>query len=368
MNKKELLEQRLQERTQGKRWKLPEGETTFRVLPNAKGEKFPEFFEYRMHGQVGPGKKYMRCGKNFRGEGRCWLCDIVIPSLEKSPKQSKKLAAAAMKAKNCCGIMVATIVNGKWRGPFFWEAPFTVANKIMGVMHKHNVADPKRGCNLTISRTGTGKTSTRYGDLDRDENKSAVPPALLQRLTPFSDHVRPYDEAYMKASFYGRDKEDMEEPEPEREERRPMRRARAAEEEQFDSESAEETFEEAEELEGESGDEFIEGEEGDAFDEEAAEAEIEEGLEGDEFGESSDVPFDEAGQVEGEEDLTSEFEEEQFEEPEAEQRRRPATRRPAPPPPQRGKRTAPPARRPASAPVRRPAPAASRKPVVKRRK
>ena len=214
-DKKALAAKRLKEREQAskKRFKLPEGETTFRVLPNKAGDKESEYYEYAMHSNVGPRKGYIRCGKSLKGKGECWLCDEMLPKLAGSGKGSKKKAAEDMGRKECFAVQIATKNDEDWAGPFLWEMPMSVANKLLGVMSRRNIADPEKGFNITISRTGTGRMDTRYGDLDRDDEQSEAPEDILSRLKDFSTLIKEYDEEAMKAAYYGHEQDEEEEEE-----------------------------------------------------------------------------------------------------------------------------------------------------------
>lgn len=252
MDKKEAAAQRHKERTASKRFKLPEGDTTFRVLPNAKGLDKAEYIEYAMHQNVGARKAYLRCGKNIRGEGDCWLCDTLIPKLEKSGKASHKRAAEDLKRKENFAVQIIYQSDGKWIGPTLWEMSASVANKLLNVMSRRDVSHPEKGYNLTISRVGTTMTSTKYGDIDRDDERSEVPEKLLAKLKPFGEVLRKYDEKVMKAEYYGHE-QDEDEPEEEEEEKKkdeseeeeeeapkPKKPKKPAEEEEEETEEQEE--------------------------------------------------------------------------------------------------------------------------------
>jgi hypothetical protein len=208
MDKKEAAKQKFNERTASKRFKLPEGDTTFRVMPNARGLEKAEYIEYRMHSNVGARKAYLRCGKKISGEGECWLCDEQIPKLEKSAKTSHKAAAEALKAKDCFAVQIIYVMDGKWVGPTLWEMSAGVANKLLGVMSRRDVSHPQKGYNLTISRKGTTMTTTKYGDIDRDDDRSEVPEKILARLKPFGEVLYKYDEAKQKTEYYGHEQDD----------------------------------------------------------------------------------------------------------------------------------------------------------------
>lgn len=210
-DKKEEARRRLKERqVNKKRFKLPEGETTFRVLPNAKGIVKKEYVEYAMHSEVGPRKSYIRCGKNIEGAGECFLCDEVIPKLEKQGGSSHRQMAVRMARRDVFVIQIAykDESTDKWQGPVKWELAPTLANALLGIMSRRDVSHPEKGYNLTISRTGTGMTDTRYGQMEREEEASEAPEEVLGRLKPFSEVIQKYDEKAMKAAYYGHEQED----------------------------------------------------------------------------------------------------------------------------------------------------------------
>lgn len=235
MDKKEAAALRLKERTTSKRFKLPEGTTTFRVLPNARGLDEKEYIEYAMHSNVGARKGYLRCGKNVRGKGECWLCDSLIPKLAKSTSASNRKSAEEMRRKECFAIQIAYVSEGKWAGPVLWEMTPSLANKLLGVMARRNISHPEEGYNLSITRTGTTMTATRYSDIDRDDEKSPVKPSILSQLKPFGEQLRKYDEARQKQEYFGHEQEEENtsgEPDDAEEEAatKPVRRAAVAEE------------------------------------------------------------------------------------------------------------------------------------------
>jgi hypothetical protein len=239
MDKKEAAKQKFKERTASKRFTLPVGDTTFRVLPNARGLEKAEYIEYRMHSGVGARKAYLRCGKNIRGEGECWLCDEQIPKLEKSSKASHKAFAEALKPKDCFAVQIIYVAEDRWFGPTLWEMSAGVANKLLNVMSRRDVSHPQKGYNLTINRVGTTMTSTKYGDIDRDEEKSEVPEKILAKLKPFKEVLKRYDEDVMKAEYYGHEQDVPDEPEEEEAPKKPTKKPVAeAESEEPEEEEA----------------------------------------------------------------------------------------------------------------------------------
>jgi len=241
MDKQAEAAKRLKERQQAakKRFTLPEGDTVLRVLPNAKGLDRKEFVEYGMHSNVGPRKAYIRCGKTQEGEGDCWLCDEMLPKLSDSEKATRRKAAEEMARGDRFAVQIAVMDEDEnWSGPHLWEMPNKLANTLLGMLSKRDIANPKKGYNITASRTGTTFTTTRYPNFDRDDDPSPAPEKVMAKLKPFGDVVPKYSEEDMKAAYYGHEQEEEEErptrrpavEEPEPEEERPRRRRPVAEE------------------------------------------------------------------------------------------------------------------------------------------
>lgn len=192
-----------------KRFKLAEGDTTFRVLPNALGTDKSEFAEYKMHQNVGTAKGYLRCGKNKKGEGDCWLCDQIIPKLEKSDKSAKRKLAELLAPKDVFAVQVAVKgADDNWAGPYLWEMPYKLSMQLLGMLAKRDLTNPEKGFNLTVTRTGTGFTDTRYEPIDRDEDSSEAPENVMAKLKPFKEVLKKYDEENTKNTFYGQEQEE----------------------------------------------------------------------------------------------------------------------------------------------------------------
>jgi hypothetical protein len=205
----------LKERSRGKRFKLVEGDTTFRVLPNALGVEQPDYVQYGMHSEVGPRKAFIRCGKSASGKGSCWLCDTMIPKLQASGKAAHTQIAERMARKDIFAVQIAYLDQSTdtWIGPVLWETPGTVTQALLSLMSRRDIAHPEKGYNLLINRTGTGMKDTRYGQVERDDEPSEVDEAVMARLKPFKEVVKKYDESQLKSAYYGHDQED-EEPVP----------------------------------------------------------------------------------------------------------------------------------------------------------
>ena len=173
------------EKSRGVRFKLSEGENSVRILPGMKGKGKlggPPWYEYFSHRNVGPNERFMSCGKDERGEGKCWLCDKKIPKLTKSKKKSDRARAAAMAPVSQFIVQVAYLdSDDDFQGPVQWAVPSggrrALATQLLGVLvrTKKDYVSLKKGYNLNIERTGTGFRDTRYGAIIPDEDPSRRP-------------------------------------------------------------------------------------------------------------------------------------------------------------------------------------------------
>src|ERR1035437_5060223 len=205
---REEAAERFKEKQSKGRFKLGEGENTIRILPRVGSKKSQTpFFEYLVHREVGPNKRFVRCGKTLHGDGDCWLCDVKVPDLQNSGNPNKQKLAASLQAKEQFVVQVAAIDtdSGKMRGPFLWTVPTggarSLSARLLQVLKstKRDYIDKENGYNLTIERTGTGKMDTIYGQIVADEESSEVPEKILNQSKPFSAYVPPYSEEQQKA-------------------------------------------------------------------------------------------------------------------------------------------------------------------------
>ncbi len=208
---------RVKRKQQGTRFKLVPGDNSFRVLPNHAGLDHPPYYEYRIHRDVGPDKKMVRCGKSIEGEGDCWLCDEIVPRLEKSGKRSKIAQARVLAPGEQFVVQVASAdaESGKMIGPLTWYVPTggakSMSVQLLGLLAspRRRYDDPKKGYNINVSRTGTGPTDTRYGAIEPDDEPSKVPSSIMSELKPFDKVIPAYDEDEQRAAFYGRSVDEM---------------------------------------------------------------------------------------------------------------------------------------------------------------
>ncbi len=322
----------------GGKFKLKEGENTFRVLPNRNGLDNAPYIIIMQHGDVGPDKRLVNCGKDTDGDGPCWLCDRVIPQLAKSQKKTLRDKAEAMRAKRQMIMQVATVNGGDWDGPFLWYVSTGGAKSLSTKMQNRLSSTrvfydhPIKGRNLTINRVGTGMKDTSYGAPEPDEGRTTVPKEILRKLKRFEEIIPEYDPAIQKAMFEGKELPRRETKAAEEEAPKATRRRTKPKPEPEVEEEAEADFDfeaeaapdaEAEpDAEADGGQEEFDFEEGDA----ETEPEVEEEADGDEFDfeggdaeaepeaeakEGDDFDFEEAEaepEVEGEAEVEAEAE------------------------------------------------------------
>lgn len=209
---KELAKKRNELMTREK-FKLMPGNNTLRVLRTPEGRhSTPVLMMFAVHNDVGPEKRWLRCGIDpVTGKGKCWICNKLIPQLEKKGKESR---AAKLAPETKTVVTVASISeSGTWRGPFIWypsgKKADELCSSILGAS-KRDYVDHKRGYNLNIHRTGTGIRDTRYGPIEPDDAPSKVPSSIVEKLVPFDENkeIPKYDEARQKKAYYGEDYDD----------------------------------------------------------------------------------------------------------------------------------------------------------------
>lgn len=252
---KERAREREKQRKQSVWFKLAEGENTFRMLPTPKGTSSgPVFTEYAVHREVGPKKVTVRCGKDVDGEGDCWLCDKKIPVLRDKGLDAR---AEALAPRDVLMIQVAKydVESEKFSGPFLFTPSKTLGDSLLRLIgsKKRTYEDPKKGFNLTVNRTGTGRNDTRYSSIETDEDPMPVDPEIIKKLKPFDQlkEIPEYSEAAQKAAYQGIEyvaPEDDEEAAPRTRTRKPAAPESEDEEEttEEDDESVDEPDEEDE--------------------------------------------------------------------------------------------------------------------------
>jgi hypothetical protein len=246
---------------------------------------YAPYYEYLVHREVGPDKKYVRCGKelddNGNRTGECWLCDEVIPKLERSGSRAKKAIAANLKPREQFVVQVGEYdpEEEKLIGPLMWYVPTGGAKSlsvaIMGLLatSKRRYDDPRKGYNLNIERTGTGPKDTRYGTIEADEERSKVPSSIINAIKPFDEAIREYAEDEQRAAYYGEKERDFADDDEEEEvatkkkskkdekELKRKKKGREEEEEVEEEESDEDSDDEEEEESDEDSDDEEEEEE-----------------------------------------------------------------------------------------------------------
>lgn len=214
---------RYKEKSAGSRFKLKEGENTIRILPRKTAEgKFggAPFYEYFQHKEVGPNQRFLTCGKNIRGQGKCWLCDEQIPKLKQSNKPAFLARAAGLEPAEQFVVQVAILdEEGKFRGPSLWSISSgsrrSLSTQLLGVLRstKRDYVSLKKGYNLNIERTGTGFRDTRYGAIIPDTDPTEVPLAVVQKMKTLEELIPAYSAQEQQAAYFGRETEAAAEPE-----------------------------------------------------------------------------------------------------------------------------------------------------------
>lgn len=351
MGWREETSARVKEKKAGNSYTMDPGDNTFRIMPHKKGSNFRPYIEFRIHRDVGPEKQWVMCGKNIRGEGKCWVCDKLIVDLESSQSEQKRAMAKKMRPQDQLLLQVSPLdaKTRKFLAPKAYWAPYSGGKSLgvailarLGDVHRTAIDDPKKGRNLTVERTGQ-LLKTRYGTLLVDEEPSEVPANILSMIKPIEDLLPKYNPKRQLAAWKGEKFQDD---------------APAAVQEEHGGEGEEDY-----QLEDTTGDVAVEGEEGLEQTEEpeggydlSGEDVPLEGTEGlDDYGVDTELepdpaetlPEDELGEFgEGFDDLPPVEEELPAEEP--------------PPPPAPRRQAAPPARPAAAAqPARRAAPPAA---------
>jgi hypothetical protein len=204
-----------QDKKEGNKYTLQEGTNVIRILktPPDKERNSPGLWiEYRMHGNVGPNKRFVRCGKSISGKGDCWLCKVV----DKLRRKGKPKRATALEAIQVVEMAIAVVDpdSGKMRGPkrFYLRSgrgAKSMAYKLMtGIIasRRKDYLNHKKGYNISIERVGTGQFNTTYpvGPTPDDE-PSKVPSRIVDDLKPFVDIIPQYDEDQQQNAYYGRE-------------------------------------------------------------------------------------------------------------------------------------------------------------------
>jgi len=165
------------------------------------------------HREVGPKdrQRFPTCGKNLRGEGSCWICDVVIPKL-KQGDAAKRKRAAALEPGVKFAVQIAPVDDkGRFGKPQLWFCPHgkkkSLSIVLMKVLKstKRDYISFKNGYNLNIERTGTGKFDTNYGPIIPNDDPSPVPRHIAEAILPFEELIRPYSKEYQEAAYFGRD-------------------------------------------------------------------------------------------------------------------------------------------------------------------
>lgn len=205
------------------KFKLEEGTNVFRVLPNTNAtgdvdgsfENESPLIRTYSHRDVGPEKKWVPCGRNHAGEGSCYLCDVIIPALQKSGKRSKIALAKSIERRGQWVAQVAYMNESqRWAGPALWYVPGSGGDKsfcykLMKKLQKKDYTNPVKGYNFTVEREGMGMKDTVYGDIEVDDAPTKVPSSIMKNLKPFSEMLPEYDKQQQVGAWKGLSAEEM---------------------------------------------------------------------------------------------------------------------------------------------------------------
>lgn len=219
---KKNADRRYKEKATSTRFKLVVGDNSVRILPrknpNGKFGGAP-FAEYATHMNVGPNERFLTCGKDERGDGKCWLCDVQIPKLQKSGKDALVLRASKIAPMPQFAVQITTVdEDGHFRAPQIWEMKSggsrMLSTQILGVLRstKRDYISFANGYNLNIERTGTGMKDTRYGAIIPDMEPTAVPRSVAEKMKTFEELIRKYSESEQQTAYFGREMDEPEEP------------------------------------------------------------------------------------------------------------------------------------------------------------
>ncbi len=226
---------RVRDLSQGNRLTLTGGDNCLRILPDKKdimadGKVGPKGMthspvrEFRIHYGVGPDKMTVGCGRGIDGTGSCWLCDEMIPTIEKNPNPSKRALVDPRGRDNILG-KDCFVVNAskfdpntqKFGAARPWWPSVGSGNSLAVRVYsristsKKDYIDPVKGYNMTIEKTGEG-LSTRYPSIEADESPTKVDPKILIAMKDLDEIVPTYSEEAQKNAWYGRAPEDEDEP------------------------------------------------------------------------------------------------------------------------------------------------------------
>jgi hypothetical protein len=211
------------EKTASKTFKLVEGDNTVRILPRlpAPGSKLrTPWHKFMQHYGVGKDNKFALCGKDIKGNGRCWLCDVKIPELTASNNPADKTRAEKMKAKEqtLLQVLYQDRDTHKLRGPVFWRVPSGGRSSVWVNLLSYfknpmvELVKLETGCCMTIGRTGMEWNNTRYTPYIVNTPATPLTPAVMTKAKTFEEFVGVYSEEEQKNVYFGRESTPADEP------------------------------------------------------------------------------------------------------------------------------------------------------------
>src|SRR5580692_4448909 len=106
----------------GGRFRPPENKSEIRILetpPDKERDSPALYLEYQVHRNIGPNKRFARCGNAPGEKGKCWLCNKrAKQEKEGNTRQAAKLAPDLMLAVQ---VAVKDQDLEEMVGPLLWE-------------------------------------------------------------------------------------------------------------------------------------------------------------------------------------------------------------------------------------------------------
>lgn len=212
---------RHKEKIASQRFKLAEGDNSIRILPRKqKDGRFvgPPWQEFLQHQKVGPKERYVACGKDFKtGQGKCLICDKILPGLRESQKKSLRARALILEPKLQFAMQIAFLDDqGNFAGPTLWVSASggsrTLSTQVLGVLKspRRDFVSLSKGYNINIERTGTTFKDTKYGSIIPDTDPTEVPKAIVAKMKTFAELITPYSEEEQRTAYYGEETEEEE--------------------------------------------------------------------------------------------------------------------------------------------------------------
>lgn len=197
-----LLQQKKQELNFSDRKKtvtVPSNTSRWRILPGWSKEKSDFFHDFGLHyikGADGKVKSVYVCVDKTYGKP-CSICNAVETAINHTDdEQMKELLAGARSSKRV--LLNALHLDGKEpTTPVILEIPASVFRDIIIVSEEwegRTISIEKDAVDLTITKTGTGRTSTKY-TVGVSPKSTKVDPSVMDKITNLDEYVAQENEA-----------------------------------------------------------------------------------------------------------------------------------------------------------------------------